>query len=322
MTIKPLLLATLISLSISSIQAADIKTVDSIVAVADNSVITQRELNQAIAAAKAQLPKGTQPSEAELRRQVLAQLINQALLVEAGQRRGISAMESEVDQALAAIAYGSTTVEKLYAQAARNGSSKAEFRRNIARNLVAQKVQQQAIMENARVSDAEVEHFIRQAQAQGIKLPEGEPVRQYHARHILLKADSNNTAANAAAEAGIRKIYDQARSGTDFAGLARQFSQDTSATNGGDLGWFTDGQMVAPFEQAVHQLKPGQISRPVRTPFGWHIIKLEEVRDAGTPEEQQRNAVRQYLTQQKVQQATTNLLQQLHQSAYVDIRTQ
>ena len=137
-------------------------------------------------------------------------------------------------------------------------------------------------------------------------------------QHILIKADNDNAAVGA--ESTIRKIYSQARSGADFGGLARQYSQDSSAGNGGDLGWFADGMMVAPFEEAVHKLKPGQISAPVRTQFGWHIIKLNDVREAGTPEERQQNAVRQYLSQQKAQQATTNLLRELHSSSYVDVR--
>ena len=86
------------------------------------------------------------------------------------------------------------------------------------------------------------------------------------------------------------------------------------------MGWFADGMMVAPFEEAVHKLKPGQVSPPVRTQFGWHIIKLNDVRDAGTPEERQRNAVRQYMSGQKAQQATANLLRDLHSGAYVNIR--
>ena len=191
------------------------------------------------------------------------------------------------------------------------------MRRQIADSIVVEKVRQQAIMQNSRVSDAEVDRFLAQAQRQGITLPAGEPLRQYKAQHILLKADSDN--AVSAAESSIRKIYAQARSGTDFSALARQYSQDTSAGNGGDLGWFSDGQMVAPFEDAVHKLKPGQVSPPVRTQFGWHIIKLNEVRDAGTPEERQRNAVRQYISNQKAQQATTNLLQELHSSSYVNV---
>ena len=270
----------------------------------DNDVITQREVAQAVAAARSRLPKGSQISNDELRQQVLSQLVNQSLIIQAGKRKKIQASEAEID---AVLAQNPTQAKK---------ANKA-VRRQIADSIVVEKVRQQAIMQNSRVSDAEVDRFLAQAQRQGITLPAGEPLRQYKAQHILLKADSDN--AVSAAESSIRKIYAQARSGTDFSALARQYSQDTSAGNGGDLGWFSDGQMVAPFEDAVHKLKPGQVSPPVRTQFGWHIIKLNEVRDAGTPEERQRNAVRQYISNQKAQQATTNLLQELHSSSYVNV---
>ena len=78
--------------------------------------------------------------------------------------------------------------------------------------------------------------------------------------------------------------------------------------------------MVPAFEEAVRSLKPGQVSAPVRTQFGWHIIKLNEVREAGTAQERVRNAVRQYIFQQKAERATADLLRDLHSGAYVDIR--
>ena len=240
----------------------------------------------------------------ELRQQVLAQMINQSLILQAGKRRNIQATDSEIE---AVIAHNPNI---------KNPS--AAIRQDIADSIIVEKVRQQAIMQNSRVSDSEVARYIEQAKQQGVTLPEADPVRQYHAQHILIKADNDNAAVGA--ESTIRKIYSQARSGEDFGGLARQYSQDSSAGNGGDLGWFADGMMVAPFEEAVHKLKPDQISAPVRTQFGWHIIKLNDVREAGTPEERQQNAVRQYLSQQKAQQATTNLLRELHSSSYVDVR--
>ena len=78
--------------------------------------------------------------------------------------------------------------------------------------------------------------------------------------------------------------------------------------------------MVPEFEDAVKKLKKGQISRPVKTQFGWHLIQLTDTRESGTPEERQRNAVRQYIMQQKAEAASAQLLQQLHESAYVDVR--
>ena len=275
---------------------------DGIAAVADNEVITRRRLAQAVADAKANLPKGVQISDTALTEQVLMQLVNQSLIVQAGKRRNIQAGEAEI----AAVAAQNPSLKNL----------SAEQRRELADSIIA--VRQQAVMQNSRVSEAEVDRFIEQAQKQGVTLPEGEPMRQYRAQHILIKADSENAAVGA--ESTIRKIYGEARSGTDFSSLARQYSQDASAGNGGDLGWFADGVMVPAFEETVRSLKPGQVSAPVRTQFGWHIIKLNEVREAGTPQERVRNAVRQYIFQQKAERATADLLRDLHSGAYVDIR--
>lgn len=304
MNLKPLMLAALLGLSLPTAHAADIKVSDSIAAVVGNEVITQRQVARAEAAARKSLPKGSQIGAAELRQQVLAQMVNQSLIVQAGKRRNIQASEAEIDAVIAR-------------DPALKNATKAQ-RREIGDTIIMEKVRQQAVMQNSRVSEAEIDSFLAQAQKQGVKLPEGAPMRQYRAQHILLKADTENAAA--AAESSIRKIYTQARSGSDFGTLARQYSQDGSASAGGDLGWFGDGVMVPEFESAVHKLKPGQVSAPVRTQFGWHIVKLNEVREAGTPEERQRNAVRQYISEQKAQQATTQLLRDLHNGAYVDIR--
>ncbi|WP_437179477.1 peptidylprolyl isomerase [Neisseria perflava] len=300
------MLAALIglSLNLTPAVAADIHASDSIAAVVDNDIITQRQLSQAVAAARRNVPKGTQIDDTELRKQVLVQMVNRSLIIQAGTRRNLSASEAEIDAVIAR-------------NPSLKNASKAQ-RREIADDIIIDKVRQQAVMQNSRVSDAEVNAFIASAKQQGVTLPEGEPLRQYNAQHILIKADSDNAAV--AAESTIRKIYAQARSGANFDALARQYSQDGSASDGGNLGWFSDGLMVAPFEDAVHKLKPGQISQPVRTQFGWHIIKLNDVREGGTPEERQRNAVRQYIMQQKAQQATVNLMKELHGSAYVDIR--
>ena len=249
----------------------------------------------------------------------MAQLINQSLIVQAGKRRGLAATQAEVDEAVAhAAAEQKISVDQLYARAAKDGLSKAALRRQTADALVAQKVQQQAILQNARVSEAEVDAALARAQQQGVAIPEGEAPRQYRAQHILIKAEKEN--AVAAAEAVINKIRVQAEKGRDFGELARQYSQDGSAAQGGDLGWFGDGMMVPEFESAVQKLKKGQVSRPVRTQFGWHLIKLNDVREVGTPEERRRNTIRQYIMQQKADQAAGQLLQQLHESTYVDVR--
>ncbi|MGB4882962.1 MAG: peptidylprolyl isomerase [Neisseria sp.] len=316
MNLKPILLATLLGLSATSALATDIRTVDSIAAVVGSDIITSRELSLALSRAQQSTPN---IGADQLRQQVLKQMINQLLIVQAAKRNNIGTTEVEIDESIAASAEArKISTEAVYAQAAKDGLSRQALRKTVANSLITQKVEQQRIMQSANVSDAEVEAALQQAQQQNISLPEGAAIRQYRAQHILIKADNANAAE--AAKTVARKLHQQARGGVDFGTLAGQYSQDGSAANGGDLGWFADGQMVPAFEEAVHQLKPGQISAPVRSQFGWHIIKLNEVRDAGTPEERRRNAVRQVLVEQKTRQATTEFLKELHENAHIDIR--
>jgi peptidyl-prolyl cis-trans isomerase C len=104
------------------------------------------------------------------------------------------------------------------------------------------------------------------------KYAKAEPGKEYKAAHILVATEQEAKDIKAALDAG-----------GDFAKLAAEKSSDSSAQNGGDLGWFGLGMMVKPFEDAVLALEPGKISDPVQTDFGWHIIHLNDVRDAAVP---------------------------------------
>jgi peptidyl-prolyl cis-trans isomerase C len=106
---------------------------------------------------------------------------------------------------------------------------------------------------------------------------------QVHARHILIKVAQG---ASQGDEDKLKKRADnalkRAKKGEDFANLAKEFSEDSSKDKGGDLGFFARGQMVAEFEEAAFATKPGQVSDLIRTPFGYHIIKVEERKPAKT----------------------------------------
>lgn len=296
-------LACVLSLGVSfqAALAADIKPVDSIVAVVDNAVITRQELSNEVSQMRHHQPKGNSASAADLQQQALQQLVNRNLLAQAAQRAGITVSMAEIDAEAARIAPGKKNI----------GSA---ARHSIADKLMAQKMEQSVLMEQGKIGDAEIDAAIARAQQQGIKLPEGMPSYQYHVQHILIKDDTE------ASRKLVNQLQTQARSGASFAQLARQYSQDGSAAQGGDLGWISEGQTVAPFEAAVKALKPGQISAPVRSQFGWHIIRLEEVKSAATPQERQRNGVRRALVEEKSAAALQDLLRQLHEQAFIQIR--
>jgi peptidyl-prolyl cis-trans isomerase C len=147
--------------------------------------------------------------------------------------------------------------------------------------------------------DAKISDTVTEADAKKIfdaKIGQLKPEQEVHARHILV-----------ATEAEAKEIAERLKKGEDFAALAKEKSRD-SASEGGDLGFFARGQMLKPFEDAAFALDVGEISEPVQTQFGWHIIKVEEKRDQPLPTfDQVKAAIMSQLVQQKAQEVVTGL---------------
>jgi len=109
--------------------------------------------------------------------------------------------------------------------------------------------------------------------------------------------------------------------GEDFGALAKKYSEDIgSAAEGGELGWTNPGQMVPEFEQAMNATAVGQISQPVRSQFGWHILQVEDRREQDMTQEAVRAKAADYLHQRKYQEELDAWLQQIRDEAYVDIK--
>lgn len=311
------LATSIMAVAIPSALALDIKPVDSIVAVVNDDVITKQELDLVTNQMRSQLPKGKSVSAADLEQQALAQLIRKDLLVQAAKRANIRLSNADVNEAIEQFAaQRHMTAKELIQRIAKEGISENQLRRTMTENLLAQKIEQSEVMGKSQVSDAEIDDAIARAQQEGRPLPPPITAYSYHVQHILLKNDNDITRKL------IEQIAQQARSGASFEQLARQYSQDGSAQNGGDLGWIIDGETVPPFEAAVKSLQPGQISMPVRTQFGWHVIRLIDVRSNDTPAERQRNGMRAVLVQEKRELLLQNFLKQLEDQAYINVRPQ
>ncbi|WP_370386892.1 peptidylprolyl isomerase [Snodgrassella alvi] len=311
------LATSIMAVAIPSALALDIKPVDNIVAVVNDDVITKQELDLVTNQMRSQLPKGKSVDAADLEQQALAQLIRKDLLVQAAKRANIRLSNADVNEAIEQFAaQRHMTAKELIQRIAKEGISENQLRRTMTENLLAQKIEQSEVMGKSQVSDAEIDDAIARAQQEGRPLPPPITAYSYHVQHILLKNDNDITRKL------IEQIAQQARSGASFEQLARQYSQDGSAQNGGDLGWIIDGETVPPFEAAVKSLQPGQISMPVRTQFGWHVIRLIDVRSNDTPAERQRNGMRAVLVQEKRELLLQNFLKQLEDQAYINVRPQ
>ncbi|MGE4422579.1 MAG: SurA N-terminal domain-containing protein [Pseudodesulfovibrio sp.] len=156
------------------------------------------------------------------------------------------------------------------------------------------------------VTDDEIAKYYA-ANKDGMQVPE-----QIHARHILVAVkDSDSEAAQKKAKERIEKIYKEAKAGADFAKLAKDNSDGPSAPNGGDLGWFGKGAMVPAFETAAFALKKGEVSEPVKTQFGWHVIKVEDKKEGATKTlEEAKDEIRTRLAEEKASDKANDLLDQ------------
>lgn len=143
-------------------------------------------------------------------------------------------------------------------------------------------------------------------------------VQQIHARHILIK--TNELVSESDARNRLSTLRERLENKADFTELARVHSEDSSAARGGDLGWLSPGDTVPEFERAMNALKVGEISAPVRTQFGWHLIQVLERRNEDMSKERQRLAARQALRARKSDEAYQEWVRQLRDRASIDIR--
>lgn len=167
-----------------------------------------------------------------------------------------------------------------------------------------------------------------QQQAQPPQPPQGGPViaepkgpmmvNQTKVRHILIK--TSTVMSDESARQRLEVIRQRILNGESFQDMARRFSNDSSAPQGGELGWINPGETVPPFEKAMNALQVGEVSQPVQSPFGWHLIQVEERRSQDMAEQFRRNQVRQILFDRRSRDAFDSWLQSLRSGSYIDNR--
>ena len=143
-------------------------------------------------------------------------------------------------------------------------------------------------------------------------------VTQTHARHILIK--TNELTSEADARTRLLQLKERIDNGVKFDELARLHSEDASASKGGDLGWINPGDTVPDFEKAMNALQPGEVSAPIQSPFGWHLIQVLERRDQDVTQERQKLMARQAIRERKAEEAFQDWVRQIRDSAYVELR--
>ena len=242
----------------------------------------------------------------QLRQAALDALIDRELLWQEAVKRGVvisdAVVQSQVDQTRQAIGGADKFARRLEDA----GFDEAGFVEYTRRDLAAQQVFAE-LTKVAGPDEKQVRAFYEEHRAEM-----GQP-EQVQARHILIKVPQGADASTVeTARLRLEEMRVKIRSGEDFASVARAGSEDASASEGGELGYFPRGRMVPEFEKAAFALAPGAVSTPVRTPFGWHLIYVQNHLEAtDVSEVQGLERVRAYLARQQQAQARLQVLAQL-----------
>ncbi|RZI93759.1 MAG: molecular chaperone SurA [Variovorax sp.] len=258
----------------------------------------------------------------ELVKLVLERLIAERTQMQVAKEYRIDVDDVAVDQAEQTVArQNEISLAELRRRVAAEGISQAEFRGDLRRQLLLTKVREREVDSKVKVTDSEVDQYIREQRDTPLadKSLSAGTVTQTQARHILLRNDPKRSTADAIAQ--LAEYKKRLQSGTaDFAGLARDNSQDASAKDGGDLGWTNPGQFVPEFEEAMNRLKPNEVSDPVVSRFGVHLIQVVGRRETKLSQAEQRDIARIALRDKKVSEAYETWAQETRTRAYVEYR--
>ena len=306
MNVKPLAVAALLAMTTSVWAAPAVQSVDRVLAVVDKQVITLGEFQDAVKRNRAALPKGSPVTDQQLQSQTLSNLVDHALMVQMAARTGIQVSDAEVKQNLGLVSKQAEMSDKQWQTAVRD-------------ELLVEKLKQRDLYSKVRVSDADITQAIDSLPEKDKKQSSGHTVTAYYPQHILITVDSKTKDADALAK--IRELRTRISSGESFESVARANSQDPgSAVNGGVLGWAVDGMMVPEFENAMKSLPKGALSEPVRSSYGYHLIRVLDTRQQDAGDAELRAKVRKQLVESKSEQLYGNWMNQMRQNAFVSIR--
>ncbi|HZX42306.1 MAG TPA: peptidylprolyl isomerase [Myxococcaceae bacterium] len=295
--------------------------VDRIAAVVNTEVITLSEVEKRAAPELARVDQETTGSDRAQKRaaamkRTLDTMIDEKLVDHELRELKVSINDKEVDAAIDEVKKSyNLNDDQLLQAVSREGFTLAEYREQMRKQIGRYKLISEKVRKNVKVSEADVKsEYDRMTRAEGEDY-------EVHVRHILIAVPRTASAAQVdQARRNAAAVAVEAREpGVNFAELAKKRSEGSSSSDGGDLGFFKRGTMVAEFERVAFNLKTGEVSEPVRTQFGWHVLKLEEIRKLGMkPLEEVRPEIEDRLRRQQAERLTTQYMETLRSGAVVE----
>jgi peptidyl-prolyl cis-trans isomerase SurA len=251
--------------------------VDRIVAVVNKEVITYSELNEAVGAAQRQLTRqgAPAPSQAVLERQILERLILDKAQLQMARDIGLRVDELQLDRAVQRVAErNNMTLADFRRALERDGVPFDAWREDLREQIMLSRLREREVADKIQVSDGEIDLFLEELKTNPTRV-------EFNLSHVLVRIPEQASPESiAAARARAEKAQAEARAGADFGGIAASYSDAPDALKGGVLGWRTQDRLPALFAGALRGMKAGEVSEVLRSPAGFHILKLTERRDA------------------------------------------
>jgi len=274
-TVFPFILGLIaLAPAVAPAQSRATTPIDSIVALVDEDVILRSELDMAVAGIvdRVRASGEAMPPMNLLERQVLERLIIRELQVQKAMQTGIRVSDADIDQALTGLAQqNNMSVQQLRQVIEKDGEDFAEFRRNIGEEIMTERLRQRIVNSMDPISDTEIDILLASEDLGG---------GEYNVSHILIALPEGSTPQQIAqAQAKADDIHQRLTDGLDFASAAISYSDSQEALEGGLIGWRDLNSVPAFFADAIRDLKPGQITEPIRSPAGFHIIRVNDFRE-------------------------------------------
>jgi peptidyl-prolyl cis-trans isomerase SurA len=281
-TIQFILLASLLFIANQfNAQAADIIKLDRIVAIVDQTVITERELESRIATVTAQFKKqGTElPEESILRKQILERLITDTLQIQYAAQIGLKVDDNQLDKTIEKIAeQNNLTLTEFSEALAKDGISMLKFRADIRNEITVARLREREVDGRVNVSESEIDNYLTSQSSLN------ENTDEFEISHILIRTPEEGATEDIQkAKAKVDEAASQLNSGISFAKVSASFSDAPNALEGGSLGWKKGSQMPALFLDALKNMQAGEVSAPLRSPNGFHLLKLTNKRGGNSP---------------------------------------
>lgn len=320
--LKTALLSTLLTASLYAHANLSVnQSTDGIVAKVNDEVILKSELTGAMEElAQGYLANGIPADMKQIQNQAMEQLIIRKIQLGMVRRAGFSVNDAIINRQIAQLAQaqGFNSLESFQQFLDKQSpDGYAKLRQDMIDDASLTALWQSQVSPRIKINEQEIDAFLNSPE--GAKIPNEQVLLpEWRTSHILARVD--DTQSDSMASQKINAIYTQLQQGADFKALASTYSDDTgSALQQGSLGWVSEGQMVAEFEQVMQNTIRGDFSTPFRSQFGWHILKIDDTRQRDVTQEYRRNLAKEALFARMAPQAEEDWILELRSGAYIKI---